>query len=115
MKEEKIKNIFQSFNNKKVLIVGDSMIDAYMWGKIERMSPEAPVSVVDIERHETRLGGAANCALNIKALGATPILCSVIGNDNNGIMFNKLMKKVAIIVQCADLYQKSITMTYYGM
>jgi rfaE bifunctional protein kinase chain/domain len=93
MKEEKIKDIFQSFNNKKVLIVGDSMIDTYMWGKIERMSPEAPVSVVDIEKHETRLGGAANCALNIKALGATPILCSVIGNDNNGIRFNKLMIK----------------------
>ena len=72
-------NIFNDFKKIKVLIVGDAMIDSYMWGTINRQSPEAPIPIVDIEKHEKRLGGAANVAANIKALGATPILCSVIG------------------------------------
>lgn len=84
--------IFTEFKFKKVLIVGDAMIDAYMWGEINRMSPEAPVPVVEVKKHETRLGGAANVALNIQSLGATPILCSVIGNDEQGILFQKLMR-----------------------
>jgi rfaE bifunctional protein kinase chain/domain len=85
--------IFKGFNAKKVLIVGDAMIDAYMWGNINRMSPEAPVPVVEVHTHENRLGGAANVALNLKALGATPILCAVIGDDNKGALFQQLMAK----------------------
>ena len=85
--------LFQGFNEKKVLIVGDSMIDSYMWGKINRKSPEAPVPVVEVKKHENRLGGAANVALNLKALGAYPILCSVIGTDEKGVLFKKLMKE----------------------
>ena len=84
-------SIFNNFKKIKVLIVGDSMIDSYMWGSINRQSPEAPIPIVDIEKHEKRLGGAANVAANIKALGATPILCSVIGNDDKG--FFDLMKR----------------------
>ena len=61
-------NIFAGFNEKKVLILGDAMIDAYMWGEINRYSPEAPVPVVEINNHENRLGGAANVARNIKSL-----------------------------------------------
>jgi rfaE bifunctional protein kinase chain/domain len=83
--------IFTGFNSKRLLIVGDAMIDAYMWGKINRISPEAPVPVVEVKKHENRLGGAANVALNLKSLGATPILCSVIGNDSKGVLFEKLM------------------------
>ena len=56
------------------------------------MSPEAPVPVVEIDKHEIRLGGSANCALNIKSLGANPILCTVVCNYINGIKFEKLMK-----------------------
>ena len=93
MTEKELRKIFSAFNNKKVLIIGDAMIDTYMWGKIERMSPEAPVPVVEIEKHEIRLGGAANCALNIKSLGAEVILCTVVGNDYNGIKFEELMKE----------------------
>ena len=85
--------LFQVFNDKKVLIVGDAMIDAYMWGEVNRMSPEAPVPVVEIKKHENRLGGAANVALNLKALGANPILCSVVGTGNRGIIFEKLMEE----------------------
>jgi rfaE bifunctional protein kinase chain/domain len=88
-----LNTLFQGFNNKKVLIVGDAMIDAYMWGKINRMSPEAPVPVVEVKKHENRLGGAANVALNLKALGATPILCSVIGTGNRGVLFKELMNE----------------------
>jgi len=69
------------------------MVDAYMWGKVERISPEAPVPVVSIAKHENRLGGAANVSLNLKALGATPFLFSVIGNDEKGRTFKKLLGK----------------------
>ena len=85
--------LFQEFSNKKVLIVGDAMIDTYMWGEVNRMSPEAPVPVVEVNKHENRLGGAANVALNLKALGATPILCSVVGTGNGGILFKELMEE----------------------
>ena len=86
-------SLFQDFNNKNVLIVGDAMIDAYMWGEINRISPEAPVPVVEVKKHENRLGGAANVALNLKALGANPILCSVVGTGNRGILFEELMEE----------------------
>ena len=94
-----IKTLFQGFNDKKVLIIGDSMIDAYLWGEVNRMSPEAPVPVVEVKKHENRLGGAANVALNLKALGANPILCSVIGTDERGILFKKLMKESNLSIE----------------
>ena len=84
-------NIFEQFAQQKVLIVGDAMLDAYMWGNIHKQSPEADVPVVDIEKHEKRLGGAANVAKNIASLGATPVLCSVIGDNDQG--FFELMNK----------------------
>jgi len=96
MKKEDIIQLFDSFNNMKVLIVGDAMIDAYMWGKIERQSPEAAVPVVEIEKHENRLGGAGNVARNIKSLGATPVLCSVVGDDFRGKHLKQLLKEEAL-------------------
>ena len=63
-------NIFEKFNSLNVLIIGDVMIDSYIWGKVERISPEAPVPVVRVTKKENRLGGAANVALNIQALGS---------------------------------------------
>lgn len=84
-------NIFEQFAQQKVLIVGDAMLDAYMWGNIHRQSPEADVHVVGVEKHEKRLGGAANVAKNIASLGATPFLCSVIGDNDQG--FFELMNK----------------------
>lgn len=92
MNKSEINRLFSDFNNLKVLIIGDVMIDAYYFGKVNRISPEAPVPVVSVTENDNRLGGAANVALNVKALGATPILCSVIGNDKNGVLFQKLMK-----------------------
>ncbi len=76
-----------------IIIIGDSMIDSYLWGKVERVSPEAPVPVVSVIKRENRLGGAGNVSLNIKALGATPYLFTVIGNDDKGKKFKKLIAK----------------------
>ena len=90
-------NIFEQFAQQKVLIVGDAMLDAYMWGNINRQSPEADVPIVDIEKCEKRLGGAANVAKNIASLGATPILCSVIGDNDQG--FFELMNKQGLCTQ----------------
>jgi rfaE bifunctional protein kinase chain/domain len=87
-----VKAIFESFNHLKALIIGDVMIDAYYFGKVDRISPEAPVPVVALNHKETRLGGAANVALNISSMGAQPILCSVIGNDADAEEFFRLLK-----------------------
>jgi len=92
IKKEHIREIFKSFNNLNVLIIGDVMIDSYVWGKVNRISPEAPVPIVSINKKEKRLGGAANVALNIQAMGANPILCSVIGTDYEGQNFLDLLK-----------------------
>lgn len=91
-----INDIFQSFNNLTVLIIGDVMVDSYMWGHVTRISPEAPVPIVAVSKKEDRLGGAANVALNIQAMGATPLLCSLVGNDKNGNLFSALLKKQKI-------------------
>lgn len=82
--KQTITEIFEKFSNKNVLIIGDVMLDAYLFGKVTRISPEAPAPIVALEKRISRLGGASNVALNIKALGANPILCSVIGEDEKG-------------------------------
>jgi rfaE bifunctional protein kinase chain/domain len=88
----KIQQAFEAFSNMTVLIIGDAMIDAYVYGIVNRMSPEAPVPVVDVEKRENRLGGAANVARNIQSMGAKPILCTVIGKDIPGKQFLELMR-----------------------
>jgi rfaE bifunctional protein kinase chain/domain len=82
-----LESIFESLGNVRALVIGDVMVDAYIWGSADRISPEAPVPVVKTTNQEYRLGGAANVALNLKSLGAEPILCSVIGNDSEGNRF----------------------------
>jgi len=86
-----IHQIFEDFNKLKVLIIGDVMVDSYYWGRVDRISPEAPVPIVAVDHKESRMGGAANVALNIQAMGATPILCSVIGEDAEGDEFMRLL------------------------
>ncbi len=76
--------LFGQFDSLRVLIIGDVMLDSYVWGRVERISPEAPVPVVTVDRREIRLGGAGNVLLNVQALGAEAILCSVIGTDAPG-------------------------------
>lgn len=75
----------------RILVVGDLMLDRYLWGRVSRISPEAPVPVVDVVREDARLGGAANVALNLRALGAQVTLCGSIGADANGSLFASIL------------------------
>jgi D-glycero-beta-D-manno-heptose-7-phosphate kinase len=83
--------IFEAFSKLNVLIIGDVMLDSYIWGAVERISPEAPVPIVNVKKKDFRLGGAANVALNVHALQAKPILCALIGDDDDG---KKLMQRL---------------------
>lgn len=97
------------FNGLKALVVGDVMIDAYTKGVVERMSPEAPVPIVNLKERFDRLGGATNVALNLKALGAVPYVCSVIGNDTSGKRLLQLMTDHGL--DTAGMIQSSQRMT----
>lgn len=93
MNQHLINRVFDTFPKLNALVIGDVMIDAYLFGNVDRVSPEAPVPVVSVHEKENRLGGAANVALNIKALGANPILCCVVGTDQNAEVFKQLMSE----------------------
>ena len=92
-----IKKMFSGFRHIHVAIIGDIMVDKYVYGNVDRISPEAPVPVLDVKQKETRPGGAANVAVNIKALDATPYLFSVIGNDSEGDNLISLLKLKGIL------------------
>jgi len=80
----------------KILVIGDLMIDHYLWGSCERISPEAPVQVVDIAKETTLLGGAGNVINNLRALGADVSVCSVIGDDDNGVELKKMLRAINV-------------------
>ncbi|HET9057550.1 MAG TPA: bifunctional ADP-heptose synthase [Chitinophagaceae bacterium] len=82
--------LFSSFSNVKVAVIGDVMLDTYMWGKVERISPEAPVPVVSLRKKEFRIGGAGNVALNLRSLDAKVSVLSVIGEDDDGKKLKQL-------------------------
>ena len=86
-------DVFGRFSGLRVLIIGDVMVDAYIWGVVERISPEAPVPVVHVNKRDFRLGGAANVALNILSLGATPVLCALAAKDDNGKRLMQLLSE----------------------
>ena len=92
---EEVAHLFERLADSQVLIVGDVMLDRYLRGRVDRVSPEAR-SVVQLQNSESRLGGAANVALNIQAMGAQPILCSVIGQDDHGQVLQELLPKSGI-------------------
>ncbi len=104
MENNRLKNIFEDFSNKHLLLIGDIMLDAYIWGKVDRMSPEAPVPVLDVNKREERLGGLANVAINLKELGAKVTVCSIIGDDNGG-------KKIVQLFEENDLDHGSIILS----
>ncbi len=92
--------ILSKFKTINAMIIGDVMLDRYLFGKIERISPEAPIPIVDLISNESRLGGAANVALNIKALSANPILISMVGKDQRGQELIDLLPKFEIDNSC---------------
>jgi len=86
-------DLLPDFSKLHVVVAGDIMLDIYRWGDVERISPEAPVPVVSIRRSESRLGGAANVALNCRALGAKVTVASVIGKDEEGAALLRLLEE----------------------
>lgn len=84
------------WQNKKIMIIGDVMIDRYHYGSIDRVSPEAPVPILNLTQTQDRLGGATNVALNVKALGAIPHIFGVVGKDNDAFTFFDLIKKESL-------------------
>jgi D-glycero-beta-D-manno-heptose-7-phosphate kinase len=98
--------LLQDFSKRRILVVGDVMIDAYLKGKVTRISPEAPVPIVSFSSREERLGGAANVALNLLSLGASVAMCSVVGEDADGQTMLRLLSEQGInseaIIQSKD-------------
>lgn len=90
---QKLQNIFKNSKGRRIAVIGDVMLDKYVYGEVSRISPEAPVQVVDIKATEYKLGGAANVANNIKSLEAEPVLLGMIGNDFEGDHFLETMKR----------------------
>jgi rfaE bifunctional protein kinase chain/domain len=108
---QELNQLFAGFQGLKVLIVGDVMVDKYIFGRVNRMSPEAPVPVVDADRFDARLGGAGNVALNVHAMGGIPILCSVIGKDAEADDLKELIKKAGLTDRAIVYSQKRKTTT----
>ena len=82
--QQQLQKIIQRFSDQPILVLGDLMLDRFVWGRVERISPEAPVPVVEVERESVHLGGAANVACNLAALKARPLLVGVVGCDEAG-------------------------------
>ncbi|RLD81395.1 MAG: D-glycero-beta-D-manno-heptose-7-phosphate kinase [Bacteroidetes bacterium] len=101
--------LVESFGDKRVMVVGDVMVDSYLWGVVDRISPEAPVPVVDVNHREERLGGAANVAVNISALGAEAVLCSVVGTEMKADVFLNIMEKEGL--SSAGIYRSDDRIT----
>lgn len=93
---ERAAQILKKSKGKKIAVIGDVMLDKYVYGDVNRISPEAPVQVVDVNKTEYKLGGAANVANNIKSLDAEPVLIGVIGDDLDGDMFLETLRKQKI-------------------
>jgi D-glycero-beta-D-manno-heptose-7-phosphate kinase len=91
IKKKRLEEILGKARGKRIAIVGDLMLDRYIWGTVSRISPEAPVPVIDMDSEQARLGGAANVAKNIQSLGGEPLLIGVTGNDNSGKNLRELL------------------------
>jgi len=98
-RKEQLEILINKISQIRVLVIGDVMVDSYIKGKVERISPEAPVPVVNVSSRELRLGGAANVALNVKSMGAAPVLVSLVGDDESGHQFRKMLKQEGIAEQ----------------
>ncbi len=82
--KSRLQTLFENLSGKRVAVIGDLMLDRYFWGSVTRISPEAPVPVVEVESESSRLGGAANVANNIASLGGIPFMVGVVGDDDSG-------------------------------
>ncbi len=103
--------IFKGFQDLHIAVIGDVMLDNYYWGRVERMSPEAPVPVVDIYQKESRLGGAANVALNCVALGAKVSILSVVGKDPEGEQLSIMLEQQGVDIRLLRSSAQRVTTT----
>jgi len=92
----RLKSIVSNFSNARVMVIGDLILDEFIWGKVRRISPEAPVPVVEVERESLCLGGSANVVNNLHALGCRVALCGVIGKDENGKRLKNILEGMDI-------------------
>ncbi|HEV7781912.1 MAG TPA: bifunctional ADP-heptose synthase [Chitinophagaceae bacterium] len=106
---EDFKKLFDSFSSLKVGVIGDLMLDTYMWGRVDRISPEAPVPVVSLNKKEYRIGGAGNVALNCISLGAQVSVLSVTGADTDGLLLEELLEGSNIDTSCIMRSSSRIT------
>ncbi len=90
LSRERTQELLAALSGMEIAVVGDIMLDRYFWGSVHRVSPEAPVPVVDIDNESFHLGGAANVATNLLGLGAKPLLCGVVGDDSSGKMLREI-------------------------
>lgn len=90
---QSIENIFGALRNQRILVVGDVMLDKYLRGNVSRISPEAPVPIVELDSEQYHFGGAANVALNLKALGCEPLTIGIIGTERNADYFKQLLRE----------------------
>jgi D-glycero-beta-D-manno-heptose-7-phosphate kinase len=90
---KRLDDLKKSFGGKRIAVIGDMMLDGYFWGDVKRISPEAPVPVLEVEDEFFRFGGAANVAYNILTLGGIPVPVGVIGKDTYGQIFSSLLKE----------------------
>ncbi len=96
LSSKRLYELRKKFSGLKIAVIGDMMLDCYFWGDVKRISPEAPVPVVEVGNEFYRFGGAANVALNILKLGSIPIPVGVIGRDNYGSIFSSLINEIGI-------------------
>jgi len=100
------RGIIDKFAGQRIAVIGDSMVDRFLWGRVDRISPEAPVPVVRVEKETTKLGGAANVAANIRALGAEAVLFGICGPDEAGRQLRALLGERGIddsgLIDCPD-------------
>ena len=91
--QNRLDALFAAFSDKTVMVIGDLMLDRYLWGKVSRISPEAPVPVVDIESESSRLGGAANVSYNVLSLGVRVVPLGIVGNDAEGELIKRMFQE----------------------
>ncbi len=96
---QRLNQLFSNFKQQRIAVIGDLMLDRYMWGKVDRISPEAPVPVVEVAAETIKLGGAANVANNILSLGAEPIPLGVVGDDDRGRRLRALFSEAGLQTQ----------------
>ena len=91
--KDRLQKLFDQFSKKRIMVIGDLMLDRYLWGRVSRISPEAPVPVVDIDSESIQFGGAANVVQNVQALHAEVIPVGIIGDDQSGKILKGLFKE----------------------